>query len=919
MLNKILSLPNGAHFYRVDLHNHTPADPGFHCGKYNLNNPEECRELAREYVRFAHEVQKIDILGITDHNDTSWIQQIQEAAAELYPDSLIIFPGVEVGANEGKRQVHFLALFNPHTNPAHIDHFISSLGLLPHARFHEGSSPTPRLTQLNTRQLTQRIVSREDGMPGLAIAAHAIRKNGLFHELEGESRVLAYEDPNLVAVEIPNTRADLSDFVQRLVNGEEEHYGFKAVACINSSDGRGLTKKLNGRLPVGEKATRIKLSTFNVEALRHALIDFDSRIRLEGSHVEEKYPRLLGLAVEGGFLSGDGKLNHKEPFLIHFNQNLNTIIGGRGTGKSSLIEAIRYVFDLSPRTEATAAQHTNITAATLPKGACITAFYELANGSRYKIVRRADQNPAVFDIDSGQKIDIHPKNLLPGDVPLEVYGQKEVYEIANDVSFQLNLIDTFLIDSLHEVERRENELLRWLESNSQQIMRLEDEVQEADQQLAQLPAVALELERLENDTILQKLQDKKALEHERHELQRFEQTIRQREQTLAELRATLTTIDTEPASEFLATQTNLVNGVHTLIDQTLETLIHQIKSTWQEGLAEREQWQKRYAENEEAFQELLQTHGDALSIERYFALQTKKQTLEQLALQKSKQEKRLEKLQAERQEKLQTLHQLRFEEAFEMRRQKAAELTAALQGNVRITITAAGNKEALAEFLKQLFERRGISKNVFQLLAESDMRPLELARAIREEQQATADDVTTLAQIGVTAAYRRKLATLPDKLIYELETYRLPDLPDIALKVGEEYRSLTPPLGVPGLSMGQKCTAILSIILVERNTPLVIDQPEDDLDNAFIFREIVQTLRREKERRQFIIATHNANIPVSGDAELIILMNANEEHGWAAYRGSIDDHAIRGPVETILEGGREAFLLRQAKYSMVNY
>ncbi|MCB0036796.1 MAG: ATP-binding protein, partial [Anaerolineales bacterium] len=201
----------------------------------------------------------------------------------------------------------------------------------------------------------------------------------------------------------------------------------------------------------------------------------------------------------------------------------------------------------------------------------------------------------------------------------------------------------------------------------------------------------------------------------------------------------------------------------------------------------------------------------------------------------------------------------------------------------------------------------------------SDMRPLELARAIREEQQATADDVTTLAQIGITAAYRRKLATLPDKLIYELETYRLPDLPDIALKVGEEYRSLTPPLGVPGLSMGQKCTAILSIILVERNTPLVIDQPEDDLDNAFIFREIVQTLRREKERRQFIIATHNANIPVSGDAELIILMNANEEHGWAAYRGSIDDHAIRGPVETILEGGREAFLLRQAKYSMVNY
>jgi len=94
----------------------------------------------------------------------------------------------------------------------------------------------------------------------------------------------------------------------------------------------------------------------------------------------------------------------------------------------------------------------------------------------------------------------------------------------------------------------------------------------------------------------------------------------------------------------------------------------------------------------------------------------------------------------------------------------------------------------------------------------------------------------------------------------------------------------------------------------------VIDQPEDDLDNEFIFREIVQTLRREKERRQFIIATHNANIPVSGDAELIVVMQANEQHGWIEHAGSIDTPEIRDPVENVLEGGREAFRIRQQKY-----
>jgi hypothetical protein len=104
--------------------------------------------------------------------------------------------------------------------------------------------------------------------------------------------------------------------------------------------------------------------------------------------------------------------------------------------------------------------------------------------------------------------------------------------------------------------------------------------------------------------------------------------------------------------------------------------------------------------------------------------------------------------------------------------------------------------------------------------------------------------------------------------------------------------------------------------LVERNTPLIIDQPEDDLDNQFIFDEIVQTLRREKESRQFLIATHNANLPVSGDAELIVVLAADETGGWIAQRGSIDDPELREPVENILEGGHDAFLIRKEKYGL---
>ncbi|GFP40573.1 hypothetical protein HKBW3S47_02270, partial [Candidatus Hakubella thermalkaliphila] len=110
------------------------------------------------------------------------------------------------------------------------------------------------------------------------------------------------------------------------------------------------------------------------------------------------------------------------------------------------------------------------------------------------------------------------------------------------------------------------------------------------------------------------------------------------------------------------------------------------------------------------------------------------------------------------------------------------------------------------------------------------------------------------------------------------------------------------------------------LLLLESDAPLIIDQPEDDLDNFFIAEGIVPKMREEKHRRQFIFSTHNANIPVLGDAELITglraLGEAEEGHGEipVEWMGSIDDKNVRLNVEEILEGGREAFEIRRAKY-----
>ena len=907
LLDQILTLSNGARFYRADLHNHTPADPGFHCLDHNLSTEEEKKAFAREYVRFAHETQGLDIIGITDHNETGWIRYVQEAAA-AEGNKLIVLPGVELGANEGKRQVHFLALFDPGTDSTTIDHFVSSLGLLPDERF-DPYSLTPRLTDMNCRDLTARIMKRS----GLPIAAHAVRKNGLLHELEGEGRVIAYEDKNLLAIEIPETRNRLSKFAKRLVLGEADYYGNKAVACLNSSDGRGLGK-VNGkdRLSIGDRATRIKLSQVSIDALKHALIDFDSRIRLDGEHTEAAYPRLIGLAIDHGFLNPTDTL-HSDPFLIHFNQNLNAIIGGRGAGKSTLLEAIRFVFDVTPRTAATAKQSESALSFTLPVGAQVTAYYEMADGTCYEISRVQGEEPQVKAVATGEITGVHPADLLPNGVPLEVYGQKEVYEIANDVTFQLNLIDTYITEALRDLRREETDLLHWLKENGQAILRLDEEISANEQQVQILKSIQLELDRLEKDTTLAQLEQKKELEAEKIILGQLEKLVEKRLALKLPPQSDVSGLADDRFPELTA----VVRQIDTHLEQAIAQLKIELTEIWDRTAAVRQAWRDKYSQNEDAYQALRRSYGETATIDRYFELKDKHTELSAVARAQTTRQTELIDLRAQRQATLIELHALRREREYGLRLAKVKELNRALAGAVQVEITPFGNREAYHRFVSELLKKQvsRLSKKVLDDLVAAGEDPLHLAHAIRAEQESPHGRDLPLEQLyNISATNRKKLATVDEETLFALETYRIPDLPRISLRVGEDYRPLNPPLGQAGLSTGQKCTAILSIILVERDTPLVIDQPEDDLDNAFIFREIVQTLRREKERRQFIIATHNANIPVSGDAELILLMEANEQHGWVAHRGSIDDPQIREPVENILEGGREAFRLRQAKY-----
>ena len=141
---------------------------------------------------------------------------------------------------------------------------------------------------------------------------------------------------------------------------------------------------------------------------------------------------------------------------------------------------------------------------------------------------------------------------------------------------------------------------------------------------------------------------------------------------------------------------------------------------------------------------------------------------------------------------------------------------------------------------------------------------------------------------------------------YDIEGVALEDRPSIELLDGATFKDST------HLSTGQRCTTILPILLTQSERPLLIDQPEDNLDNAFVFQTIVRALKAIKGARQVIFVTHNPNIPVLGEAERVFVFSSDGQHSVLKQVGSVDECRVQ--IENILEGGREAFLLRKERY-----
>lgn len=223
---------------------------------------------------------------------------------------------------------------------------------------------------------------------------------------------------------------------------------------------------------------------------------------------------------------------------------------------------------------------------------------------------------------------------------------------------------------------------------------------------------------------------------------------------------------------------------------------------------------------------------------------------------------------------------------------------------IRVTIEQSGHLGQYRAMLEQALAGARVQRGVVAQRIVERVMPADLVVLVR---RGDAEGLVQRANLNDEQARKVVDALKNTEALYALETAELADRPRIELKDGEGYKDSV------ALSTGQKCTIILPILLLDSDTPLLVDQPEDNLDNRFVCESVVKGIRKVKAARQLVFVTHNPNIPVLADAERVFVLESDGVHARKATEGDVDE--CRDAIVNLLEGGEQAFKRRQERYA----
>lgn len=880
----------GARFLRADLHIHSFGEFGSYDVTDHTMTPEAIVDKAIE--------KKLGIISITDHNE---IQNVNAALNYATGKEILVIPGIEVSTTQG----HLLLYFETFKN---LRDFFGKLKI-----------------SADRKTCNQGIVECLDlanQYNGIGVLAHIELESGFEKTIGrfGPQLEEVLKHPNLKGLEISSkncvdyyTDRDVDANRRRLIKLRREHLEQEInndLPKLMSSDSHTLNK-LGVNADGEKKLTRIKVDELNFHSFKIALLSYESRIRLENL-IPEQRPIIRSIRLDGGLLDN---------VEIELSSNLTCIIGSRGAGKSTLLEAIR-------ETSGNTSKAKVVDSDVWPQE--INLVYEDEAGQVIEFKR--DKNDSLQNITD-------PINGITK-VDIESYGQGEtantIQHSDENPSVLVTFLDSFLELSTSKAEERE--VVEKLIENQSESKKLRIELLGLPETQKALLNEKRKLDSLQKEQAGELVKFQNALIKEREIRGSLIGDLKNLIKTYREILNDSSTFDSfESLSEDeIVVGKDFFNRVKEIVSE-FSVIVKEKSTELNEALTKKVEdlkvQLKSWTEKEKEIQGKIDTKKKELEEKGIpFDLgkinQISKDIIHYTSrvkkLEASK--KQLDQYEKDRKVLLQERKSLK-DKTYYQRYAFAQTINSNLKNTldglyIDVKYEQGKYSTAFENELKSLMDWR-TSQVPKSPQVVKQITPIELVEAALKNDQAKLQSIidSNGSQLLSASEITTMIQRLKEEYKYEdFESIEFDDLPSITvtkiIKDGDG-NTVRNSKSISQLSLGQQQSVLLAILMLSKSKkPLIIDQPEDNLDSEFIFKTIVINLRKIKEARQVIIVTHNPNIAVLGDAELIIPLKSTSVKSHIMSEGSIDRKLTREICCEILEGGKSAFKQRQEIYGI---
>jgi predicted metal-dependent phosphoesterase TrpH/DNA repair ATPase RecN len=913
----------GSRWWKFDFHTHTPESNDYGRGDESLKNIDPT-----DWLRSAMEAG-LDGVIVTDHNTGAGIDRLKEAYEELTSSEnqpewfreLTLFPGVEITVADSSSRVHLLAVFDPDCDSQKVTGVLGACGIT------DGYGDDQHTSTSTGFIDTVRKIREANG---IAIPAHVDGSKGLLQNQHSLTPELEKSLHEVFAAEFCDLHRfdDAEPALRKAVN---------RLARVAGSDAHTPDE-------IGRYFTWVKMSRPSIDGLRLALQDREFCVRNQQEN-PNVLPDIFLSKLTVSAMRHCGRISGN-PFELCFHPHFNALIGGRGTGKSTVLESIRIVTRRDRELEIEAprvkAELDRFMKLSQEKGVMMSdteILLELHRRGRiYRLRWRQDGQGAVLEEQTSRGWTVVDAGDLKERFPLSIYSQKQINELASNPK---GLLDS--IDRTPEVRRQEWNL-RW-ESLKSRFLQLRERKRQLLRQLSDEPNLRTKFRDVSND--LQQYEQKGHGEVLRQYQQRSSQLNGiphdQFFDDLAENLKEIAEISVWPDfPDYLYDEqdelTAEVKAIHKQTAEDFERIATSLRSLagdiecMQKERSEKllsSEWYKAVQASQQAYERLEQEYREKnshLSLSLYGDWVRQRNQLQQQLNNLEALRRECDSVEQQIQVCLGDFQALR-QELFE-KRKSFLETVIGSNALVRMELVPYGDVSSVTDdyrsilnvdgtFKSSIYDRdnrQGILWNLKKWeefrISESELP--ELISAIKKETLEIAQGRNSGNHGAFDKRLKKLLETQP-AVFDQLDTWWPEDL--LRVRYSRDPRSGRFEDLEKG-SAGQKAAAILAFLLSHGNDPLMIDQPEDDLDNALIYDLVVRQIHDNKQRRQLIVITHNPNIVVNGDAELVHVLKFDGGQVQIDRQGGLEEPEIRESICAIMEGGREAFEKRYRRITL---